>query len=360
MSSQPVVVRGATALAGGDLTPLEDAVLVVEGNEITHIGPANDAPVAEGAVEIDASGCTILPGFIDAHVHIGFFAPRDVLLRGVTTVRDLAWPPEEIFGLAARSRSDGFDGPTIVAAGQMLTVPGGYPTAAAWAPAGTGRPVACVREALAAVEDLATRGAAVIKVALDPHVGPTLNPELLGVITAAAHDRGLKVTAHIYGLEELDKAIDAGIDELAHMLMSTERIPDATLERMVERGIAVVPTLSCRFGHDLQLAIENLARFVAAGGRVIYGTDLGNEGPRPGIEEREVEAMAAAGIAPMDIVRSATVDSARWLGLETIGVLEPGMTADLVAVRGDATADAAALGNVELVVRRGRVVRSSL
>lgn len=353
-----MVLRGATALAGPNLVRLEDAVVVIDGSAIAHVGPSGKTRVPDDATGVDAAGLTLVPGFVDAHVHIGFYRPHDVLAGGVTTVRDLAWPPDEIFGLAERSRSDAFDGPTVLAAGPMLTVPGGYPTAAAWAPEGTGLPLVSATEAGAAVEALAARGAAVIKVGLDPHVGPTLTRDLLAAIVDAAHAKGLKVTGHVYGLDELDKALDAGIDELAHMLMSTETIPDRTVHRMAAAGVAIVPTLSCRFGSGLRVATENLARFVAAGGRVLYGTDLGNEGPRPGIEEREVEAMAAAGMSPVDIVRSATVDAARWLGLGTVGVLGDGMTADIVGVRGDPAKDVGALAKVELVIRRGRVVRS--
>src|SRR3712207_8677447 len=80
-----------------------------------------------------------MPGFVDAHVHIGCADAGEVLRRGVTTVRDLGWPPERIFDVARASASPSFDGPLVLAAGPILTAPGGYPTPAAWAPRGTGR-----------------------------------------------------------------------------------------------------------------------------------------------------------------------------------------------------------------------------
>lgn len=358
MSERQLVIHADGALVGPDLAPVEDPVVIVEGATISAIGPAEAIDAPPGATEVDATGLTLVPGFIDAHVHIGFYPPGDVVAGGVTTVRDLAWPPEKIFPLVVRSRADDFDGPTIVAAGPMLTVPGGYPLHAAWAPEGTGVPLVSPAEAEDAVERVAAQGAIVIKVGLDPHVGPTPSKELLAAIVDAAHERGLKVTAHIYGLDELEKALVAGIDELAHMLMSSERIPGEVLERMVDASLAVVPTLSCRWGRDLEVARDNLARFVTAGGLVIYGTDLGNDGPRPGIDPTEVSAMNAAGMPPLDIVRSATVDAAGWLGLDETGILAPGMSGDIVGVRGDVAGDAGALTRVELVVRRGRVVRS--
>ncbi len=301
----------------------------------------------------------MIPGFIDAHVHIGFASPEQVLANGVTTVRDLAWPPDRIFPLVEASRDDAYNGPTIHAAGPMITAPGGYPLRAGWAPPGTGVAVTTPTEAKAAVDATAERGASVIKVALNPPVGPTLNRDLLEEVVNAAHARGLKVTGHIYGLAELEKALDAGVDELAHMLMSSERIPEHILERMVRDDVAIVPTLSIRYGRDKRLAIDNLKRFHAAGGRVVYGTDLGNAGPAPGIDRKEVRAMAKAEMSPLDIIRAATTQSATWLGLEDVGTLAVGMKADIVGLRGDATADIKALTQVAFVVRRERVVRGS-
>ena len=356
MEAEVLAIEGGTVLMGPELRPVRDGVVVIEDGTITGIGDAGDVSIPADARRIDARGLTLLPGFIDAHVHIGFYPPEEVVAGGVTTVRDLAWPPELIFPLVESSASDDYEGPTILAAGPMITVPGGYPETAGWTPPGTGAPVTSVEEARAAVAAAHDRGATVIKVALNPPAGPTLPLELLREIVAAAHERDLKVTAHIYGLAELRKAIAAGVDELAHMLMSPEAIPDDVLQQMVEQDMAIVPTLSVRYGLDRRGAIDNLRRFIAAGGRVIYGTDLGNAGPAPGIDRKETKAMAKAGMSALDIVRSATVDSAAWIGLDGVGVLEAGAAADVVGVRGELT-DARALTGVELVLRRGRVMR---
>ena len=163
-----------------------------------------------------------------------------------------------------------------------------------------------------------------------------------------AHELGLRVTAHVNGLEQLDKAMETGVDELAHMLMTRDRIPDPAIEVMAER-LVVVPTLSIREGTELDVAVDNLARFRAAGGRIVYGTDLGNEGPQPGIDEHEVSAMARAGMGPLEILRSATVDAARILGLPDKGVLRGGADADIVAIGGDVMDDPSALTEVRRV-----------
>ena len=354
--SEPVhAIVGATALVGPELERVPDAIVVVRGKTITEVGTRADVTVPEGARTFDATGSTLIPGFIDAHVHIDFYEPSEVVDRGVTTVRDLAWPPARITPLIEASADDGFDGPTILAAGQMLTAPGGYPMNAGWAPPGTGLEVQSEEQAAGAVDDQVRSGAAIVKIALNPPVGPVLNEPTLCAIVEAAHDRDLKVTGHIFGLEQLDKAIRCGVDELAHMLMSPERIPAGTIDAMVEGGIRIVPTLSVFSGRGMRIAIDNLRAFISAGGQVIYGTDLGNAGPQPGIDRREVRGMARSGMSAQDIIRAATVDSAAWLGLQRSGQIAEGMDADLVLLGGDPLREVKDLTAVEKVWRRGRV-----
>lgn len=298
----------------------------------------------------------MLPGFIDAHVHIAFYPAHAVLAGGVTTARDLGWPPHAIFPLVRESQNPSFDGPTLHAAGAMLTAPGGYPMRAGWAPAGTGIEVEGIEAAGPAVESQVRRGAAVIKVALDAAVDPTLPAATLAAIVAAAHAAGLRVTSHTHGLEELDKALDAGVDELAHMLMGIEAIPATTIAEMVASDMTVVPTLAIRGGQELRVAVANLTAFASAGGRIVYGTDLGNAGPAPGIDRREIGHMSAAGMTPHDIIASATVTASRWLKLGATGALEPGRDADIIAVTGDPLKDLRALNHLTMVFRRGRRV----
>lgn len=357
MGSRVTAIRGATALIGPELRRVDGAVILVEGDEITVIGRDGEVTIPPGAEIVDARGLTILPGFIDAHVHIAFADPSEVVSNGVTTARDLAWVPDEIWPLVRRSRADDFNGPLLMAAGQMLTAEGGYPTRATWAARGTGRVVSAPHDAPSAVDDQVVNGAVIIKVALNRDAGPTLQPDTLRAIVDAAHDRGLHVTGHVTGIDELRKAIDAGLDELAHVPMSSERIPDGMIDGMVERDITVVPTLSIRFGRDQEVAIDNLRRFLAAGGRVVYGTDLGNDGPMPGIDAREIEAMRRAGMSKRAIIASATVDAARYMSLGDTGVLAPGRDADIIAVRGDPLADIGALTDVQMVWRDGRRLR---
>lgn len=353
--TETTLIRNVAVLHGPDLELVEDTTLVLDGGRIAGVDEGSAPP---GSTTVDAAGLLLVPGFVDAHVHIGFADPAEVLRRGVTTVRDLGWPEEAIFPLARASRSPGFEGPLVLAAGPILTAPGGYPTRAEWAPAGTGREVQGPDEAQAEVHRLVAAGAAVVKFALNPPVGPVLDLATLNALTAAAHEtEGMVVTGHVYGIDELVKAVACKVDELAHMLMSEEEIDDVLLRAMVASAMVVVPTLSIRSGADREIAISNLARFAAAGGRVVYGTDLGNEGPGPGIDRTEVRAMAGAGFSAIDVIRSATVDATSHLGLTSKGVIEEGMDADVVAVPRDALEDPAALSDVRMVFREGRRVR---
>ena len=141
-------------------------------------------------VEVLAVGGFLMPAAADRHVHIGLSDPAAVLRRGVTAVRDLAWPADRIFPLADASELSSFNGPLVRAAGPMLTAPGGYPSHAAWAPAGTARELDGPEDAAAAVGELVALGAAVVKVSLNAEAGPTpTDAELAGHLRGGARGR---------------------------------------------------------------------------------------------------------------------------------------------------------------------------
>jgi imidazolonepropionase-like amidohydrolase len=190
----------------------------------------------------------------------------------------------------------------------MLTGHGGYPTEAGWAPAGTGRELAGPDDATAAVADLATRGAAAIKVSLNAEAGPTPSDAELMAVCDEAHRHDLPVTAHAQGAGQVERALGAGFDELAHT--PWVRLSDDLIETAAAR-LRIVSTLDIHsYGRDtpaIRTAIDNLRRFHAAGGAVIYGTALGNGPISAGIHTREVLLLRDAGLSPR---RSST----RWCG----------------------------------------------
>jgi imidazolonepropionase-like amidohydrolase len=289
----------------------------------------------------------LMPAVADRHVHIGLADPGAVLLGGVTAVRDLAWPAADIFPMAQASELPTFNGPLIRAAGPMLTGPGGYPTADRWAPPGTGRELQGPDDAASVVEELATAGAAAIKVSLNADAGPTPTDAELAAVCAAAHDRSIPVTAHVEGKGQAERALGAGIDELAHTPW-TERLSDSLIDGLA-RSTRIVSTLDIQsYGLDtpaVRTALDNLRRFHAAGGTAIYGTDLGNGDIPPGIHLREVFLLREAGMGD-----EATLEAVAR------GPLEPGAPADLIVLGENPFDELGALGDLRLVVRAGRVV----
>lgn len=291
-------------------------------------------------------GKTVLPGFIDCHVHLKLSSPSRELAGGVTTVRDLGWSPSL---LKAPPR----DGPQVLAVGPILTAPGGYPSKAGWCPPDAALEVT-PGQAPEQVRQLARAGACAIKVALEPRAGPTLDATTLTAIVRAAHQTGLRVTAHISTLPELTKALDCGVDELAHGLFDDTLIPDATLARMRRARVAMVPTLHVGPGAN---RLANAGRYHKLGGRLLFGTDLGNYGTAPGIDVTELELMVQAGLTPLQALHCATGAAAAWLGLPDRGMLAPGRRADLVLVEGNPLEDLSLLARPLEVLRAGISVR---
>jgi len=322
---------------------VDAAAVMLEGSRITFAGAAWQAPEADEEIRGD---WFLIPGVVDHHVHIGLSDPRAVLSGGVTFARDLAWPPEDIFPLADISQATDFEGPAIAAAGPMITARGGYPTRSGWAPAGTGLEVSGPEEAAAAVDRVAAQDPSVIKVSLNAEAGPTLTDAELVAVCETAHRHGLAVTAHTQGPGQVERALGAGLDELAHCPW-TERLSDDLVEALARR-MAIVSTLDIHsYGRDtpeLGVALDNLRRFAAAGGRIRYGTDLGNGAIPPGIHVGEVRHLEEAGLGSDAILRAMTFSP-----------LRPGVEADVVGLAADPFEDLGALGRVRLVVRGGTV-----
>jgi imidazolonepropionase-like amidohydrolase len=347
----PALAVVGAAVLDGEGPPLPGQTVVAAGGVIERVGPAAEVAAPAGAVVVDGAGGTLLAGFIDAHVHLDFYPPARVLAGGVTTVRDLGWPHERLAALRAGAAGPGAASPRLLHAGQIVTVPGGYPTRAPWAPPGTARPVDGVAEAVRAVAELADDGAAVIKVALDDRVGPTLPAAVLAALVTAAGERGLGVTAHVGGAAEAAKALAAGVGELAHWPFDPAGLPDPLVDALAESVVAV-PTLHIDPSPARRAGVR---RFVARGGRVVYGTDLGNQGPPPAVDVEELRLLVEAGLGPERALAAATSLAAEHLGVGGTGRVVPGAIADLLLVDGDPLADLAALGRVRLVTRDGWV-----
>jgi imidazolonepropionase-like amidohydrolase len=319
---------------------------------------------------IDAQGRTILPGFINAHVHQGYHEGNLEAWAqgGVTTVRDLGNgnPRQELFSFRDALR-DQPQYARLVAAGPAVTVPGGYPMVPWGVP---GLTVNSANDAREKVEQLLNDGADVIKIMLESgktfgRVIPVLSPREASAIVQVAHGRGIPVSAHAMDASDLERALDAGVDDVAHMIW--DPLPDELVARMVENDVFWVPTLElyhyvtrdAQNGWD-QKTIGNLRRFVAGGGKVALGTDFAGYGAEfeLGMPLLEIESMQEAGMTPMQIIVAATKNAAHVCNLGSeIGTLEAGKKADILVVDGDPLTDIRALARTTLVLRDGVVIR---
>jgi imidazolonepropionase-like amidohydrolase len=159
------------------------------------------------------------------------------------------------------------------------------------------------------------------------------------------------VTAHVQGKGQAERAVGAGVNEFAHCPWS-ERLSEAVLEAAA-KAVRIVSTLDIwsygKVTAELRTAADNMARFRAAGGTVVYGTDLGNGAIPPGIDVREVLLLhETVGMTPDEILEALVA-----------GPLEPGAPADLIALARDPREDLTALGDLKLVTRAGRVIMAA-
>lgn len=354
LSEARLYVLLGTLIDGTGSEPVQDAALVINGNRIAAVGPKNEIKIPQEAAIIDLHDSTILPGFIDAHVHNGY---HDLNLKvwaqeGITTVRDLGVSYElDAFVIRDRLSSDAKCA-RLVASGPILTVPEGFP------PGTIGLRIASVQDAQRKTESLIDKGADVIKVALESRAGPILSAEELSAIVWTAHQRNKPVSAHVTTLQDMCLALESGIDDMAHTV-GLDPVPDEIIQRIVDSGVSWVTTLAATGNKIRPGCIENLNRFVKAGGRAVYGTDAGYISyPEIGMSIQELEFMKEAGMAPLQVIRAATRDAARACGIANdVGTLERGKIADVLVIEGNPVEDLKALSKVRLVIRDGIIIR---
>jgi imidazolonepropionase-like amidohydrolase len=401
-SPGPVVITNGTILDGRGSAPIRDGIVAIAGERITFVGKATDYAFPSNAQIIDAGGGTILPGIIDAHVH-GTSTPvirRQFLISGVTSVCDLGFPLEDM----PEFDKEMLDQDPVARgfrAGPILTAPGGLPGAV------LGRDlnyeVGTPDEARAALIDLHERGADFIKVYLQPEDGgveyPMLTKEQLAAIVDEAHARGLLVRAHVSYASLLDMALRAGVDTIEHVpanatqseaqsisesqwrallesndplqLYLTELYPqyEAQLERMVQAGIIIVPTLDSYMDlyqdstptpedeAGIKIVLGIVRRFHDLGGIVGLGTDfIIGKGKQAGMPLGEMEMLHAAGLTPMEVIEAGTRVSAIACGHGgELGTLAPGKQADVIVVDGNPLEDLQVMSEVVLVMKNGQI-----
>ncbi|HEX3527815.1 MAG TPA: amidohydrolase family protein [Thermoanaerobaculia bacterium] len=402
------VLKAARVFTSTSERPLAPGMVVVEGDHITQVGQSLTVP--PGAQVIDLGDSTLLPGFIDAHVHLSmemsddwyrdFYQgalrfpaeqalyaakyARDTIEAGFTTVRDVGSSDYVALGLRNAINAGIAEGPRMLIANHGIGSTGGHADDAPYPPerikpAGTiqgvcNGPAQC-REA---VRFQIKFGADVIKCMpsggvlslSDPVDVPELTREEMDAIVSEAHAWHRKVAAHCHGDEAAKIAIAAGVDSIEHGTF----LKDDTLRLMKEKGVYLVPTIFAgvwvgekadRFPPPIAVkaraaAAQMQAMFQRAtkiGVKVAFGTDSAVE-PH-GLDAREFALMVKNGMTPAQALLAATASGADLLGLaDKIGTLEPGKLADLVAVPGDPLQDIRQTERVSFVMKGGQVIKN--
>lgn len=279
--------------------------MIIDGEELRSLlGPS----AAPGRTAVSGEHGVVLPAFTDHHVHLHLIDESLLAAGGIGGVLDLGGDPVAL----ARHPADGM--PHVAYAGAFLTAPGGYPTGRSWAPDVVVREVSdpsthpgVAQGAATAVDEQVTFGASVIKVSLNAEAGPVFDADTLRTIVDLAHERGRPVVAHVEGDGMTRLALDAGVDALAHTPF-TEALDADLVNRAARRGQRWISTLDIH-RHDpaaQRRAITNLAAFARAGGRVLYGTDLGNGDLPAGVNPREIAALHRTGMRGPELIACLT------------------------------------------------------
>lgn len=381
------IITAARVLTGPDLESLENGAVVVDQDRIAWVGPESELPRDYDGVEVlDLGELTLLPGLIDAHVHLGFDggpnpvarmmaendarqvatmlrSARELLSAGVTTARDLG--SRDLLGVDVRDAIlDGTaEGPRMLIAGPAITVTGGH----CWfmngevdSPEEMRRMVRHLHKGTVDCFKVMSTGGNMTAGSAPWHA--QFPEDDLAIAVEEAHRLGKTIAAHAHGVEGIRRALAAGVDTIEHCSFQTQDGSDGYDEELgaaiAASNTAVSPTCSARMKDFMRLmpwrrfALGDLYR---AGATIIASTDSGIDNNPHWAFVYALEAMLMTGMSARDVLLSATSVSARVLGIDHLaGSIAPGLSADLLAVAGDPRDDISVLHDLRLVVARGR------
>jgi len=394
-ASDVTFFSGARVIPGDGSPALENASFIVENGKFTSIGKKEDVKPPKGAARVDLEGRTVMPVLVNLHGHAGLntgasFNPKNYTREsvladlnryayyGVEVVAVLGSDAGDIaFQIRDEQRAGKTGGARLFTAGRGITAKGGWPASLGDIPI----QVSTEAEARKAVRDQAAKKVDLIKMWVDDNMGraPKLKPELYRAIIDEAHKNNVRAVAHVFYLADAKDLVKAGIDGLVHSIRDRE-VDNELISMMKEKNVFLVPALTGheskfvyadrpswlgeqsmrevypaqlsaylandvvvnRFKRNADLASwrqqystaeENLKKMAAAGARIGFGTDSGSADTYPGyFELRELELMAKAGMAPMEVVKAATSVSAGVLGLNGMGALAVGKNADFLVL----------------------------
>jgi len=383
-----IVIRNAR-LFDGTGTPARDAVLVIEGDRLTHILPAGSNEVPTGADIIDAGGRTVMPGLIDLHTHLTYARDpaspdegqggavirgaerlRYFVESGITSVRDLGSDGMAPFELKSEVAAGRIPGPRVFAAGQLITGRGGHGAERPSQKTAPEYPDAPIREASGAddwrdaVRMNFKRGADLIKLASH------FSQDEVDAAVDEAHRLGLRVTVDAESIY-IAMAVEAGVDSVEHPLPRS----DEAIRMMAKKHVASIPTLvpyqyivakggyngstSRRFTISDETIFSMGTKLKAAGIKLGVGTDLifGWYRYLPDAYIQELRNFRHLGYSAPEALVAATKTNAEILGMDDrLGTLEIGKLADLIIVDGKPDQDLETLKKVQTVIIGGRIV----
>jgi imidazolonepropionase-like amidohydrolase len=373
--------EGARLIVGNGRPSIENGTLVVEGTKIAQAGAAVDVRVPAGAARVNLTGKTVMPTLIDTHTHLS--QTREGLIRDLKR--------RAYYGVsAALSMGTSETGVDLEMRGE--TMPGTARLFTAWR--GITRPepgrgtapfwINSEQEGRKAVQELAARKVDIVKIWVDDRDGkyPKLTPALYGAVIDEAHKDGLRVTAHIFKLEDAKGVLRAGIDAFAHSvrdrdvddefmtlvkqhpnLVVNPNLPDRGVKTDVSWLRASLPAAEMQRVEQANtdrpkaqefygIQARNLAKLSAAGVRIVLGTD----GNTPWAPHVEMADMVAAGMTPMQVIVAATRNAAEFLRMTDAGTLETGKSADFIVLDANPLDDITNTRRISAVYLRGAAV----
>jgi len=372
------VFEGARLIVGDGSASIEDAVFVVESDRFTHAGRRSDVEIPGGATRVDLSGKTVMPAIVNAHIHLASTREdrtdqlQHMAYYGAGVVVSLGLDSGDV-PFEMRDEMV-LDGARSLTAGRGITSPEpGRSEVPSW--------ITSEEEARTAVQELAAQEVDFVKIWVDDRNGryEKLSPALYGAVIDEAHTHGLRVTAHVYNLEDAKGLLRAGLDAFAHgvrdldvddelMALWSERPNVVLVPNLPNPGVAVdlgwlsgtVPPDELQEMQDAQrdrpaaqesfgIQARNLARFNQAGVRIAFGTD----GSTPWAPHLEMEDMVRSGMTPAEVIVAATRNSAELMQLTDVGTVAVGKSADFIVLDANPLDDITNTRRISAVYLRG-------